>query len=49
MGTKYDWLRHSDSFKDNAAYRVICELRASNLKTSKALAMKEQAMVLWDY
>ncbi len=49
VGTKYDWLRHPDSFRDNASYRAFCKLRLSNLKTSKAWAMKEQAMVLWDY
>jgi transposase len=49
VGTKYDWLRHPDSFRDNAAYRTFCKLRVSNLKTSRAWAMKEQAMALWDY
>jgi transposase len=49
VGTKYDWLRHPDSFADDAAYRRFCRLRRSNLKTARAWAMKEQAMAVWEY
>ncbi len=49
VGAICDWLRHPDNFRDNAAYRTFCKLRASNLMKSRAYAMKEQAMTLWDY
>ena len=47
-GTKYDWLKGRDKFK-LAEWRAFCQLRRSNLKTSRAWARKEQAMKLWDF
>jgi transposase len=48
VGTKYDWLKGRDKFNQKR-WRVFCRLRRSNLKTSRAWAMREQAMKLWDY
>jgi transposase len=48
VGTKYDWLRHPDNFTSEA-WREFKDLRTSKLKTARAWALKEQAMVLWDY
>jgi transposase len=48
VGTKYQWLRHPDNFTD-PQWREFGALRNSNLKTARAWALKEQAMVLWDY
>lgn len=48
VGTRYDWLRHPDHF-DALAWRAFGELRRSNLQTARAWALKEQAMVLWDF
>jgi len=48
VGTRYDWLRHPDSFEDSQ-WREFGYLRRSKLKTARAWALKEQAMVLWDY
>jgi len=48
VGTKYDWLKGRDKFKQKR-WRAFCRLRRSNLKTSRAWAMREQAMKLWDY
>ena len=48
VGTKYQWLRHPDHFSDHQ-WRAFGELRSSKLKTARAWALKEQAMVLWDY
>jgi len=47
-GTKYDWLKGRDKF-DLGEWREFCLLRRSNLKTSRAWALKEQAMKLWDF
>ena len=47
-GTKYDWLRNSDKF-DRASWREFQVLKATNLKTSRAWAIREQALRLWDY
>ena len=47
-GTKYDWLKGRDKFEQKG-WRAFCRLRRSNLKTSRAWAMREQAMKLWDY
>jgi len=47
-GTKYDWLKGRDKF-DEKGWRAFCRLRRSHLKTSRAWAMREQAMKLWDY
>jgi len=48
VGTKYQWLRNPDNFTDEQ-WRRFRELRTSNLKTARAWALKEQAMVLWDF
>jgi transposase len=48
VGTKYKWLRNPDNFSDED-WRKFQTLRDSNLKTARAWAIKEQAMVLWDY
>jgi len=47
-GTKYDWLKGRDRF-DLGEWREFCQLRRSSLKTSRAWALKEQAMKLWDF
>ena len=47
-GTKYDWLKGRDKF-DLAGWREFCQLRRGNLKTSRAWALKQQAMKLWDF
>ncbi len=47
-GTKYDWLKGRDKF-DLGEWREFCRLRRSNLKTSRAWALREQAMKLWDF
>jgi len=47
-GTKYDWLRNSDNF-DRASWREFQLLKATNLKTSRAWAIREQALPLWKY
>lgn len=47
-GTKYNWLKGRDKF-DLSAWREFCRLRRSNLKTSRAWALKEQAMRLWNF
>lgn len=48
VGTKYAWLKGRDKF-DQKGWRTFCRLRRSNLRTSRAWAMREQAMKLWDY
>ena len=48
VGTRYQWLRHPDNFEDSQ-WREFQGLRHSKLKTARAWALKEQAMVLWDY
>jgi transposase len=48
VGTKYDWLRNPDKMTDDQ-WRDFGDLRRSKLKTARAWALKEQAMVLWDY
>jgi transposase len=48
VGSKYQWLRNPDNFTTQQ-WREFRALRASNLKTARAWALKEQAMVLWDY
>lgn len=48
VGTKYQWLRNPDNMTDDQ-WREFGDLRRSKLKTARAWAMKEQAMVLWDY
>jgi len=47
-GTKFDWLKGRDRF-DLGEWREFCRLRRSNLRTSRAWALKEQAMKLWDF
>ena len=48
VGTKYTWLKGRDKC-DQKGWRAFCRLRRGNLKTSRAWAMREQAMTLWDY
>lgn len=48
VGTKYDRLKGRDKFKEKS-WRAFRRLRRGNLKTSRAWAMREQAMKLWDY
>lgn len=48
VGSRYRWLRNPDNFSDEQ-WREFRELRTSKLKTARAWALKEQAMVLWDY
>jgi len=48
VGSKYQWLRNPDNFRDDQ-WREFRELRASKLKTARAWALKEQAMLLWNY
>lgn len=48
VGTKHDWLRNPDNFEQRH-WREFAALRNSKLKTARAWALKEQAMVLWDY
>jgi len=48
VGTRYHWLRNPDRMADDQ-WREFGALRRSKLKTARAWALKEQAMVLWDY
>lgn len=48
VGSKYRWLRNPENFTQEQ-WREFRTLRTSNLKTARAWAMKEQAMLLWDY
>jgi transposase len=48
VGSKYQWLRNPDNFQADQ-WREFRALRESNLKTARAWALKEQAMLLWDY
>jgi transposase len=48
VGTRYDWLRNPNTM-DDLQWREFGQLRQSKLKTARAWALKEQAMVLWDY
>ena len=47
-GTKYDWLRNPASMEGQQR-REFAELRRSELKTARAWALRETAMVLYDY
>ncbi|HET6611188.1 MAG TPA: ISL3 family transposase [Kofleriaceae bacterium] len=47
-GTKYLWLRHPDKLSE-AAWAAFANLRESALKTARAWAIKESAMMLWSY
>jgi transposase len=48
VGTRFDWLRNPENIPADQ-WREFGELRRSKLKTARAWALKEQAMVLWDY
>jgi transposase len=48
VGSRYRWLRNPDNFSDDQ-WRDFRKLRESHLQTARAWALKEQAMVLWDY
>jgi transposase len=47
-GTKYDWLRNPATM-DRQQRREFAQLRQSELKTARAWALKETAMVLYNY
>ena len=47
-GTKYDWLRNP-ALMEGKQRREFAELRRSELKTARAWALRETAMVLYDY
>jgi transposase len=47
-GTKYDWLRNP-ALMDSEQHREFSQLRQSDLKTSRAWAMKETGMALYNY
>jgi transposase len=48
-GTRYLWLRHPQAMSDRAWNVRFAHLRESTLKTARAWAIKEAAMLLWDY
>jgi transposase len=48
VGTKYDWLRHPARFSSRV-WRSFRQLRDSTLRTARAWALKEAAMVLFLY
>lgn len=48
VGTKYQWLRHPGHFTAEA-WRAFQSLRDSTLRTARAWALKETAMVLFTY
>jgi transposase len=48
IGTKYDWLRNPENFTDEA-WAKFKKFRETNLKTARAWAIKESAMLLYDY
>lgn len=48
VGSRYLWLRNPDNFTDEQ-WQEFGALRKSKLKTARAWALKEQAMLLWDY
>jgi transposase len=48
VGSKYQWLKNPDNFTTQH-WRDFQTLRESKLKTARAWALKEQAMLLWDY
>jgi transposase len=48
VGTKYEWLKNPENFTVQQ-WRDFKSLRESTLKTARAWALKEQAMLLWDY
>jgi transposase len=47
-GSKYTWLRNRKNFSDEQ-WSEFQALRQGHLKTARARALKEQAMLLWDY
>ena len=48
-GTRYLWLRHPQTIKDHDWRGPFATLRNSTLRTARAWAIKESAMMLWDY
>jgi transposase len=48
VGTKHQWLKNPDNFTTQH-WRDFQTLRQSKLKTARAWALKEQAMLVWDY
>jgi transposase len=50
VGTKYDWLRNSARTDNRSTERkAFMKLSRSNLKTARALRIKEAAGLLWDF
>jgi transposase len=48
VGSKHQWLKNPDNFT-RQHWREFKTLRESKLKTARAWALKEQAMLVWDY
>jgi len=48
-GTKFEWLRHPARFSLAAWREFLAFLRGTKLKTSRAWALKETLITLWDY
>jgi transposase len=48
VGTKHQWLKNPRNFT-RQHWREFQTLRESKLKTARAWALKEQAMLVWDY
>lgn len=47
-GTRYDWLRHPDTFTAGAWRAFLKRVRTLNLKTGRAWVLKETAMFIWE-
>lgn len=47
-GTKYVWLQNPENMR-NKAWNTLTELKDSSLRTARAWAIKEYAMMLWHY
>jgi transposase len=48
-GTRFLWLRHPKTVRDVDWRGQFAQLRNSTLRTARAWAIKESAMMLWDY
>lgn len=48
-GTRYLWLRHPQTVRDVDWRGQFAQLRNSTLRTARAWAIKESAMMLWEY
>jgi transposase len=49
VGTRYLWLMNPDNMSEEAWNDRFSQLRASNLRTARAWAIKEEAAGLWHY